>query len=180
MQKYLWIDAICLNQTDKDEKAQQIPVMGRIYEEARVAHIWLGDNDPMTGKVMAKLRRPTTKLTILELLWNFHEARCLDPKDRIASLFSLISKEHQFHLDYTAQWTELYDHIISGILKNGNNDIRLQVLFHLFEFGAISLPEDTVYPSWVPDWTQFRPREILNELSRVLPVPLYSSSHYLI
>lgn len=44
--KYLWIDAICLNQADKDEKAQQIPLMGRIYEEARAVHIWLGNNDP--------------------------------------------------------------------------------------------------------------------------------------
>lgn len=41
VQKYLWIDAICLNQADKDEKAQQIPVMGRIYEEARVVHNYL-------------------------------------------------------------------------------------------------------------------------------------------
>lgn len=257
VQKYLWIDAICLNQADKDEKAQQIPVMGRIYEEARVVHIWLGHSDPMTGKVfkfirkasrlpqvekmemasqmaklmkkvfgggdgiravryfsdfanrpwfsrrwiiqeaclaqqatvycgsysiplpslvlaatrfqtldmsdypikvMANLRRPMTKLTILELLWNFHEARCLDPKDQICALFGLISKEHRFHLDYTAHWTELYKHVVSGILRNGNNDIRLQVLFHLFEFGAISLPEDIVYPSWVPDWTQSRRR----------------------
>jgi hypothetical protein len=35
VRKYLWIDAICINQADKDEKAQQIPLMGRIYEEAQ-------------------------------------------------------------------------------------------------------------------------------------------------
>ncbi|KAL8285837.1 hypothetical protein RB597_002760 [Gaeumannomyces tritici] len=31
---YLWIDAICLNQDDAIEKARQIPMMGRIFEEA--------------------------------------------------------------------------------------------------------------------------------------------------
>jgi len=257
VRKYLWIDALCLNQADKDEKAQQIPLMGRIYEEARVVHIWLGKSDPMTGKVfefirkasrlpqaeknelgrqiaklmkkifgggdgmralhyflefskrpwfsrrwiiqeaclaqqaivycgsysiplsslvlaairfqtldmsdypikvMANLRRPSTKLTILELLWNFHEARCVDPKDRIAALFGLISEEHRFHLDYNAHWTKFYKQIVSGVLKNGNSDTRLQVLFHLFEFGAVSLPEDITYPSWVPDWTKSRRR----------------------
>lgn len=125
-------------------------------------------------KVMANLRRPTTKLTILELLWHFHEARCLDPKDRIAALFGLISKEHRFHLDYTAHWTELYNHVVSGILRNGNNDIRLQVLFHLFEFGAISLLEDIVYPSWVPDWTQSR-RRVLPYYSRIRNTDTYET-----
>lgn len=111
-------------------------------------------------KVMANLRRPTTKLTILELLWHFHEARCSDPKDRIAALFGLVSKEHRFHLDYTAHWTELYKHVVLGILKFGNNDARFQVLFHLFEFGAITLQEGIVYPSWVPNWTQSRRRTL--------------------
>jgi hypothetical protein len=103
---------------------------------------------------MANLRRPTTKLTILELLWNFHEACCVDPKDRIAALFGLISDEHRFHLDYNAHWTAIYKRVVSGVLRYGNNDIRLQVFFHLFEFGVISLPEDITYPSWVPDWAQ--------------------------
>jgi hypothetical protein len=257
LQNPLWIDAICINQADEDEKAQQIPVMGRIFEEAKVVHIWLGHNDPMTGKVfafirkasqlpevekmemahqmaklmkkvfgggdglrwlryfsdfadrswfsrrwiiqeaclaqyaiihcgiysiplpslvlaatrfqtldlssypikvMANLRRPMTKLTILELLWNFHEARCRRPKDRIAALYGLVSQEYRVQLDYTADWTEIYKQVTTGILRVGNNDTRLQVLCHLFEFGSISCLGDIVYPSWVPNWTQSRQR----------------------
>jgi hypothetical protein len=39
----LWVDAICLNQVDEDEKAHQIPQMGRIYESASRTLIWLGN-----------------------------------------------------------------------------------------------------------------------------------------
>lgn len=41
----LWIDAVCLNQQDETEKTQQIPLMGRIYSDAKRVHIWLGDDE---------------------------------------------------------------------------------------------------------------------------------------
>lgn len=43
--KPLWIDAICLNQKDETEKTQQIPLMGRIYSDAKRVHIWLGEDE---------------------------------------------------------------------------------------------------------------------------------------
>lgn len=43
--RLLWIDAICLNQRDEIEKTQQIPRMGRIYNDAKQVHIWLGDDE---------------------------------------------------------------------------------------------------------------------------------------
>lgn len=38
----VWIDAICINQEDDTEKAQQILLMGRIYRQARQVRVWLG------------------------------------------------------------------------------------------------------------------------------------------
>lgn len=43
--RQLWIDAICLNQKDETEKTQQIPLMGRIYNDAKRVRIWLGDDE---------------------------------------------------------------------------------------------------------------------------------------
>ncbi|OIW25760.1 hypothetical protein CONLIGDRAFT_561044, partial [Coniochaeta ligniaria NRRL 30616] len=40
-----WIDAICIDQGNKDEKAQQIPLMGEIYSLAARVLGWLGPND---------------------------------------------------------------------------------------------------------------------------------------
>ena len=38
----LWIDAICINQHDAQEKLKQIPVMGQVYSSAFTTLIWLG------------------------------------------------------------------------------------------------------------------------------------------
>jgi hypothetical protein len=42
----LWIDAICINQSDGDEEASQVRLMGAIYERADKVHIWLGPATP--------------------------------------------------------------------------------------------------------------------------------------
>lgn len=39
----LWVDAICINQTDSDERSQQIRQMFHIYNRAKQVIIWLGD-----------------------------------------------------------------------------------------------------------------------------------------
>ncbi|KEY72262.1 hypothetical protein S7711_00261 [Stachybotrys chartarum IBT 7711] len=54
--QHLWLDAICLNQADEMEKAQQIPLMGDIYRQAKKVRIWLGDADEETPRVLAFLR----------------------------------------------------------------------------------------------------------------------------
>ncbi|KAI8654198.1 hypothetical protein LRP88_01777 [Fusarium phalaenopsidis] len=38
----LWVDAICINQDDKDEKAKQVPNMHQIYSTAEEVLLWLG------------------------------------------------------------------------------------------------------------------------------------------
>lgn len=39
----LWVDAICIDQTDKGDKARQIPRMVAIYRQASSVVVWLGD-----------------------------------------------------------------------------------------------------------------------------------------
>ncbi|PMD45563.1 hypothetical protein L207DRAFT_578472 [Hyaloscypha variabilis F] len=39
----LWIDSICLNQVDDEEKTSQVARMADIYRQARKIRIWLGD-----------------------------------------------------------------------------------------------------------------------------------------
>ncbi|KAF2105546.1 heterokaryon incompatibility protein-domain-containing protein, partial [Lophiotrema nucula] len=43
--RHLWVDALCLNQTDMQEKAVQVQLMGDIYKQAHKVQIWLGEND---------------------------------------------------------------------------------------------------------------------------------------
>lgn len=39
--RFLWIDQICINQADNDEKTSQIPLMGDIYRDAANTIVWL-------------------------------------------------------------------------------------------------------------------------------------------
>ncbi|KAF7920993.1 hypothetical protein BELL_0534g00010 [Botrytis elliptica] len=38
-----WIDAICINQDDLDERSQQVPLMGSIYKNASRVVVWRGE-----------------------------------------------------------------------------------------------------------------------------------------
>ncbi|KAK5734910.1 hypothetical protein LTR17_008543 [Elasticomyces elasticus] len=43
---WLWIDALCINQDDDDERSQQVKIMGDIFRAANTVLAWLG---PFTG-----------------------------------------------------------------------------------------------------------------------------------
>jgi Heterokaryon incompatibility protein (HET) len=41
--EFLWADAICINQKDKDELNQQLPLIGTIYQNAEMVFVGLED-----------------------------------------------------------------------------------------------------------------------------------------
>jgi Heterokaryon incompatibility protein (HET) len=55
--RYLWVDAICINQDDKNEKSHQIPMMGKIYGEATNVCIWLGEKADTSITALDHIRR---------------------------------------------------------------------------------------------------------------------------
>lgn len=48
LQDYLWIDALAINQSDTDERSEQVKLMGDIYQKATRVVIWLGPEDSST------------------------------------------------------------------------------------------------------------------------------------
>ncbi|KAL7785295.1 heterokaryon incompatibility domain-containing protein [Trichoderma ceciliae] len=40
--RFVWADALCINQTDNVEKSLQVTMMGRIYNQCKQGAIWLG------------------------------------------------------------------------------------------------------------------------------------------
>lgn len=57
LQRPLWIDAICINQEDPDEKAIQIPFMRDIYSRAAQVIVWMGCSTPGTDAFMTEFHR---------------------------------------------------------------------------------------------------------------------------
>lgn len=43
--RMLWVDALCINQDDSEERDEQVARMGSIYSSARRVIIWLGEQD---------------------------------------------------------------------------------------------------------------------------------------
>ncbi|KAJ4388133.1 hypothetical protein N0V93_008738 [Gnomoniopsis smithogilvyi] len=50
--KYLWVDALCINQTNDEEKSHQVARMRFIYQSAEETIIWLGPSNPDTVLLM--------------------------------------------------------------------------------------------------------------------------------
>jgi hypothetical protein len=38
----IWIDAICIDQTNHEEKLNQVRLMGSIYSKASIVYVWMG------------------------------------------------------------------------------------------------------------------------------------------
>jgi hypothetical protein len=51
----LWVDSICINQEDLDEKSQQVEMMGEIYHEATCVLVMMGSNDHGHGDCVRSL-----------------------------------------------------------------------------------------------------------------------------
>lgn len=55
----MWIDAICMNQSDVQERTQQIIFMHKVYEKAAWTPVWLGEEDEETKTAIAAIQYVT-------------------------------------------------------------------------------------------------------------------------
>jgi hypothetical protein len=60
--RHLWVDAICINQGDPDERNNQVQQMARIYQLAKHVHVWLGPENDKSLIAMKFLKRVDTKV----------------------------------------------------------------------------------------------------------------------
>lgn len=54
--RILWIDAVCINQEDLDERSHQVSMMGSVYRTARRVLVWLGEGDEDTDYTLKTLK----------------------------------------------------------------------------------------------------------------------------
>jgi len=55
--RYIWIDAICINQASTAEKNIQVSMMAEIYSKATLVVVWLGEGSPWLRSGLDFLRR---------------------------------------------------------------------------------------------------------------------------
>lgn len=56
VERILWIDAICINQADNDEKGQQVQSMAKIYAKASRVIVWLGETANNSDQALEAIR----------------------------------------------------------------------------------------------------------------------------
>ncbi|KAK4624582.1 Heterokaryon incompatibility protein 6, OR allele [Fulvia fulva] len=57
----IWIDQICINQSNHEERAQQVDIMKHIYNQAREIFIWLGDAANRSDELMQYAKKLRAK-----------------------------------------------------------------------------------------------------------------------
>ncbi|KAI0186562.1 heterokaryon incompatibility protein-domain-containing protein [Xylaria flabelliformis] len=71
VERILWIDAICINQENKDEKGQQVQLMAKIYARAYRVIVWLGEAPDNNNQALEVIRvaaeEQSTSATINEV-----------------------------------------------------------------------------------------------------------------
>lgn len=55
--RVLWIDALCINQDDIEERGSQVLIMADIYRNATLTNIWLGKDDTGLAAALKSVRQ---------------------------------------------------------------------------------------------------------------------------
>ena len=63
---FLWIDAICIDQGNDEEKAVQIPLMQQIYSKTQRCLVWLGEKTPEAEFAIDAIPRISQQLKICD------------------------------------------------------------------------------------------------------------------
>ncbi|KAH8650542.1 heterokaryon incompatibility protein-domain-containing protein [Tricladium varicosporioides] len=98
--RILWVDAICINQDDEQERGHQVRQMSEIYKEAEEVIIWLGNGSQETDFVMGFMRELDNNYAKAKHDWRLsaqlwiYRRSVIQPGLRDSSV------------DYTARWRE--------------------------------------------------------------------------
>jgi len=79
-QGFLWIDALCIDQSNVDERNHQVAMMGEIYSKATSVIVWLGESTFDIERAIETMTK-TCANELASEVW-------LDSTDRIHELFT--------------------------------------------------------------------------------------------
>ena len=113
----LWVDAVCINQEDFDERSRQVPLMGDIYRTATRAIAWLGCPCcvlAVDGPGMSSFRReeqrkkPASVVTLFTALHLLDQHAALVAKDG-RQLVPRMGEEYEAIRKLDPNWKIIWD-----------------------------------------------------------------------
>jgi hypothetical protein len=85
--RVLWIDALCINQADLNERNHQVTQMGKIYRNASRVVVWLGESDSASSTAMEILQEAGFGNESDEAYWRLLSNHSIDALNNIHSIF---------------------------------------------------------------------------------------------
>ncbi|KAH7389105.1 heterokaryon incompatibility protein-domain-containing protein [Cadophora sp. MPI-SDFR-AT-0126] len=64
--RHLWVDALCINQQDIEERNSQVAMMGEVYASAKPVLIWLGEADEDSDEAFTLMSKVSSDKDIAE------------------------------------------------------------------------------------------------------------------
>jgi hypothetical protein len=84
----VWVDALCIDQQNKDERSEQVRLMGHIYSRAMSVAIWIGPDFEESELAVQLLQKMAQKSVDPQRIKSFHK----NP-DSLA-LFNLFKRDY--------------------------------------------------------------------------------------
>ena len=149
--RFLWADAICIDQSNEEEKSHQIGLMTRIYRQAKEAHIWFGPFNTKTWcQEFDSDEKYISSSNMTPEKWKTYQ------REGSTTLRYLLKQEGFKYLtqhelqDFTARCEEdIFLHTLAVLDTMGNGD-------HLYTYPVVALtgnrgsgPEYTLNASWL-------------------------------
>ncbi|KAI0868813.1 HET-domain-containing protein [Hypoxylon argillaceum] len=85
-ERVLWVDAVCINQDDLDERSSQVQLMQRIYSGASQVVVWLGPLDQSDEQIIKLIRWLASNP-------RFHWTAIPDIENELLRLFAVLRDE---------------------------------------------------------------------------------------
>ena len=93
-ESWWWVDSLCIDQHNNLEKAQQVRMMGEVYESAEDTFVWLGEQSEDSDKAMAFLHY------LGKEFW--YESRWSPTGQRFSWLDNFASRNGEYSSDWSA------------------------------------------------------------------------------
>ena len=87
-----WIDAVCINLQDMQERSHQVQLMRKIYQQASSVLVWLGPQEDVLSYGMAAINQMGLQLNL--------------------------SDDRKTNLDWMSEWPDLWEINCPGIVRN--------------------------------------------------------------
>jgi hypothetical protein len=85
--RILWVDAVCINQGNIEERNHQVTQMGNIYSKASRVVVWLGESDASSSTAMGMLREAGLGKEFSVVYWRLFRNYSINALNDIRSIF---------------------------------------------------------------------------------------------